>query len=456
MEGTPTTTTSSDGASRSDNCSRRQFRVLANSVQDQLTSPAAAPTGVTRSRSPVPGFYRSFEGRRGSAAKLTRDATKDGAGKGAERRAPRVVAGEAKEDRVEREIAPAPLRSARSYGDEMPAKFVASERRYRGESARERGIGGAGSISGSSAGAAHAAASAVMGKREVLSRCQDEDRPILLAQQVMRIEGTCGEGEGTDGADGCRTALMSAVAVVRVVLETRDAGCSCDRDQGSTNGGRCGVRGVIRVEAYLPDSSRTLAIRIKVPPTPAVATIKDETEGAASLTTSSGSNGVAEGTALAPEFAEIAAAGGHREKADGSISSGGNGANERGTTTQGEQQLFLREDGRWRELCRSRKQRRRALRKARIAEAERGLSETLSTVQKAKRLSDSATKEEDFDSKTGSSVRQHENNAFSMLLIRANVVVPVRRIHLGSGSWREAIGELVGCPNGQKLRTVSH
>ncbi|CAN0196546.1 unnamed protein product, partial [Ectocarpus sp. 13 AM-2016] len=51
--------------------------------------------------------------------------------------------------------------------------------------------------------------------------------------------------------------------------------------------------------------------------------------------------------------------------------------------------------------------------------------------------------------------RQQNNNAFSMLLVRANVVVPVRRLHLGSGSWREAIGELVGCPTGQELRALN-
>lgn len=50
--------------------------------------------------------------------------------------------------------------------------------------------------------------------------------------------------------------------------------------------------------------------------------------------------------------------------------------------------------------------------------------------------------------------RRRRNNAFSILLVRANTGVPVTRAELGSGSWREAIGELVGCPVDQKLSTV--
>lgn len=49
---------------------------------------------------------------------------------------------------------------------------------------------------------------------------------------------------------------------------------------------------------------------------------------------------------------------------------------------------------------------------------------------------------------------QRRNNAFSVLLVRANTSVPTTRVELGSGSWREAIGELVGCPEGNELTTV--
>lgn len=50
--------------------------------------------------------------------------------------------------------------------------------------------------------------------------------------------------------------------------------------------------------------------------------------------------------------------------------------------------------------------------------------------------------------------QRRRNNAFSILLVRANTSVPITRVDLGSGSWREAMGELVGCPDDEELTTV--
>lgn len=50
--------------------------------------------------------------------------------------------------------------------------------------------------------------------------------------------------------------------------------------------------------------------------------------------------------------------------------------------------------------------------------------------------------------------QRRRNNAFSVLLVRANTSVPTTRVDLESGSWREAIGELVGCPDDRELATV--
>lgn len=47
-----------------------------------------------------------------------------------------------------------------------------------------------------------------------------------------------------------------------------------------------------------------------------------------------------------------------------------------------------------------------------------------------------------------------KSNAFSILLVRANFNMPVRRVFLGSGSWRQITGEMVGSPSAQEMRKV--
>lgn len=47
-----------------------------------------------------------------------------------------------------------------------------------------------------------------------------------------------------------------------------------------------------------------------------------------------------------------------------------------------------------------------------------------------------------------------ESNAFNILLVKANFNMPVRRVFLGSGSWRQIIGEMVGSPSAQEIRKV--
>lgn len=428
----------------------RLFHVLDDSAQEQPTSSATKTIRgpAVKSRSHVPGFRRSFASklRRGSAATAPRYEVNAGADKSAERQAPEAIAGEKKKATVELEVYPAPLCSASGYGGGMSERagaFVASERRKRGEGFLERRGVEAGSRLRSFAGAPGAASSAIMGTGEALPLVHDEGRPLFLAQQVLRLEGTGHDGEGTVGTSECRAASMSVVAVVRAVLEPPDVTCTCDCGKDSRHEGRCEVRGVIRVEAYLPDSSLTLTLRIKVSPAPTVVT-----------------------TAINGTTAAV----------DGSDSNSAKGAPGYCTTKEKEQKLSLHVDSRRQEACRSRKQRRRALREARNAETERGLSDTLVAVQAATIVTMStsnsdprtqkgrpqnadgvsvpATKSRTFGSQTGSSQRQQQNDAFSMLVIRANVVVPVSRLYLGSGSWREAIGELVGCPDGQRLRTV--
>ncbi|CAM9852836.1 unnamed protein product [Scytosiphon promiscuus] len=438
---------------------------------------------LAKSRTQVPGFQRPFasKGRRESAVTTVHGAVNAGAGKSAERRAPKAMKGATKQGSVEQAVEPMPLRSASVRGAETSRRagvLVAPEHRYRGENSLERREVVAKTRSRILAGDhdAAAVAQAVTGTGGALPCMYDEDRPLLLEQQVLRLEGAGDQQEGTVAAGGRGTASMSVLAVVRVVLEAHDARCACGRDQDSRHEGRCEMRGVIRVEAYLPDSSVTLTLRIKVPPTPGAARRTTVSVDTAAVTSSR--KGSIIYTAATPLGTKVDATSDVQGKAaSGSDSNSAKEHRDRRATKDEDQQLSLHADARWQEMCQWRKRRRRALREACNAETERYLSELLTAgqhatinktsacdshprsqvgrSQNADGSSVSGMKKRAFGSQTECSQREQRSDAFSMLLIRANVVVPISRLHLGSGSWREAIGELVGCPDGQQLRTLS-
>lgn len=109
------------------------------------------------------------------------------------------------------------------------------------------------------------------------------------------------------------------------------------------------------------------------------------------------------------------------------------------------------------EECRSRTRQLQALKIKREAEVNRGELERCIVFQRAHTESSGAKTQS--EQPQGSRAdhpggEPRRSSAFSTLLIRANINVPIKRVDLGSGSWRETIGRLVGCPLGQDLRMV--
>ncbi|CAN0541184.1 unnamed protein product, partial [Ectocarpus sp. 12 AP-2014] len=372
------------------------------------------------------------------------------------------------------EVVPAPLRGVcvSRLSEGLGTGLVPSERRYRGEGFLERHGATWGSGSGS-----FACFTDVMHRR-----LNGDSRPTPLVQQVLRLERGHGNVDDKNrngssaGTTTATTRATSVVAVVRAVLEPASANtCDCDGTAGHEqddrddcgrreNEGRCEVRTVIRVEAYLPDSSTTLALRVKVPPSYFTSS-KTTVESDGTLPAEVHNNEGKEDQAMLPLRIKVATSscikGGAPVVAD---------------TECKERRQSLYADAEHKEECRLRKERRRACRGARNAEVRRGNVEMFAVVQGAigdvsKRTSSHTRSRkggmDNFEETPNPNgglhnrpdgegyQRQQHNNAFSMLLVRANVVVPVRRLHLGSGSWREAIEELVGCPPGQELRALN-
>lgn len=439
----------------------RRFNVLDNPVEHEQTTTTTTRAAAKKS-SHLFGFRRSFglqEGGRGSSAQAaasrgrTGDIAQDQPVEEGEGTTTRMITGY--------EVEPAPLR-ARGFGyglSEEGDSLVAFKRRYRGEGFLERRRPGLGSNS-------HVAAN--IKPDEKPRHTPDENRPTPLAQQVLRLN------DGGAAGDGTSSSSESVVAVVRAVLEPppkKKCDCGCALHSGKANQedgedfglrrnlGLCEVRGVVRVEAYLPSSSATLTLRVEVP-APAT-TSTPGVEGSA--TTETHRMGNADDDAVLPLRVTVPPTTRGKDFAAAPA-----GADKGGTAGAGEggscdRQVHAFADAGHEEECRSRKQQRRMLWEARAMEKRRGAAEMLAAVQEAIQSSLLTRKN------TGVTTQQHQslgsdtcahdsspklNNAFNMLLIRANVIVPVKRLNLTSGSWREAIEELVGCPPGQELRAV--
>lgn len=471
--GTTTTNSSSSLSSRGGHGAevvRRAFHILENDAQEETSGKPKTTRGSgSKNNGRVFGLRRSFGlpggGRESARITPAKDARNGAAGRMAKEKA----------------VEPAPLRSLSVARDGLlngSGTGVPFERRYRGEGLLERRCGSRSlartAVSAPSAGG--------VGAEEMPGQSHDDSQPTPLAQQVLRLGhgvGRPGGGNGSSVSSTKPTAASAMIAVVRVVLEERSTpkcDCDCALPPGADIKGahdrrreqeQCEVRGVVRVEAYLPSSSKTLTLRVRVQPVTTAAT--------------SGTNNAAEakGTTTADDpmlplpikvsTAASVKGGGAAQAADASDQG-------RRTTKLEEDQLLQLANARHKEECRSRKLQRRALREARDAEAGRtDAPESISPVQDAstgistcnpsegrqhqgepsaaKTAADNNYQAEVFDTLADGG-QQSQNHAFSMLLVRANAIVPIRRLHIWSGSWREAIGELVGCPRGQELRTV--
>lgn len=257
-------------------------------------------------------------------------------------------------------------------------------------------------------------------------------RPVLLRRVMPAVgkapferryrgEGPSERGSHTEGGSPSNTPLHLVhqvvrlgddAAIVRVVLErdvcckalhpTDPAGSTENRNRGdSQSSEECQVRCVVMAEAYLPGSSQTLTIRVRIPCN------RSETERSSSTN----------GEAVEDDATEC-------------------------ETPSGE-------------MCESRQRQRCALKESREAEARNGVREISTAVQEVGLRTQAYTGES--GERLHTQVMGNEkrvNNAFSILLVRANATVPVKRIDLGSGSWRDSVGELVGCPVGQELTSV--
>lgn len=211
------------------------------------------------------------------------------------------------------------------------------------------------------------------------------DKSSLLAQQVARFEG-------------------DTTAIVRVVLETPTT-CDVMHVTSSSCGTRCEpclARCVLRVEAYLTESSQCVSLRVRA------------------------SRGEGEANA---------------------------------NSTEG---LHAAHDHTVQKECVSRKRILQELREAREAEMKAYATETAIVVRESSTAAstkvwnernESGQSRVDFTC-VGDEGNARGNDAFSSLLIRANVGAPLGCILLGSGSWREVIAEAVGYPPGQELRAV--
>lgn len=439
----------------------RRFRVLDNPVElEQTTSTTTRP--ATRNSSQLFGFRRSFapqEGDRGSSTPPA--AARGGAEESSEH--PVVEGGEGATMGMVKghEVEPVPLR-ARDVCSGLPdgvGSLVPFERRYRGEGFQERRRPALGSFSHSVA---------TMGPERTSRKSHDEKQLTPLAQQVLRLE--YGEGAG----NSMSSSSESAVAVVRALLEPPlSKKCDCDRALHPGKGnleegglrrklGRCDVRGVVRVEAYLPSSSTTLTLRIQVP-TAAAASHRGAEDNASARAPRMGN---AKNNPVLPLRVKVSNPTSGEDCAAASAGANVCGPADAGEGRRYEEQYHTLADAGHEEECRSRKQQRRLLWEARATEARRGAAEMLAAVQEA---ASGICQDSLLAREKGGVASQHQslgvderanddqptpNNAFSMLLIRANAFMPIERLSLASGSWREAIGQLVGCPAGQELRAV--
>lgn len=442
----------------------RRFHVLDNAVEhDQTTTTTKRP--VSRNSGPLFGLHRSFglqEGGQGSPTLPA--AARSGAEASTEHQAVEGGQGVVTRTVTHHEVEPAPLRT-RGYRDGFPEEegsLMSFERRYRGEGFLERRGPGLGSYP-------HGVANTK--PERTARRLRDENRPTPLAQQVLRLE----DGRAAD--DGTSSSSESEIAVVRVVLEPPPAKkCDCDRalhpgkgnqedaeDIGlQRNLGLCEVRGVVRVEAYLPGSSTTLTLRVKAPATATASTRGIEGSAAAEK------KGIGNAKVL-PLRVKVSTTVRGKDSAAAPARADRGGTADAGEGRRCEKQLLALADAGHEEECRSRKQQRRLLWEACAAEARGGAAELLAAVQEAMNTSDISQGGLLSRKNAGVATEQHQSlgidkraddsqpklsNAFSMLLIRANVVVPIKRLSMASGSWREAIAQLVGCPPGQELRAV--
>lgn len=437
----------------------RRFHVLDNHVERERTTATTTTRSAARNSIQLFGFRPSLgqqEGGRGSTALPA--AARGGAGENTDNQA-------VGREHGARGVEPAPLR-ARGFNDGLPegiGLLMPFERRYRGEGFLERRGPELGSTS-------HGAATTKTDKAPRQS--PDENRPTPLAQQVLRLEDSGAAG------DGAGSSSESVVAVVRAVLEPPSTKkCDCDgalhpADKGNQGGGDfglrrnlglCEVRGVVRVEAYLPSSSTTLNLRVKVPAAATASALGIEGSAAAEAHGS----GTADDDSVLPLRVTVSTITRGEDSAAAPAKADMGGTADAGGGRCCEKQFHTLADAGHEEECRSRKRQRRVLLEARATEARRGTAEMLAAVQRAtggishgsllgrKNAGAISQQRQSLCSdKRASDSQPKQNNAFSMLLIRANVIAPMKRLSLTSGSWREAIGELVGCPPGQELRAV--
>lgn len=203
--------------------------------------------------------------------------------------------------------------------------------------------------------------------------------------------------------------LRGEVAMVRAVLEPPGA-CGVIHAEPSTaksKDGRCGddrarcnVRCMLQIEAYFPGNSKIMWIRCRIC-----------------------------SAALAP-------------------------AAVRGQSTpiEGDKHIAAA----LKEHCRLRQKDLDVIREMRKTEDEMGVQSMSSVIKQAtSRAASVGSSDDRHRRRNAHPVHQPGDNAFSSLIIRADVRVPVERIHLGNGSWKETVGDLIGCPRDVELRTVS-
>ena len=461
--------TKADNQGEQGSQSLRRFYVLdnpVNPVEHEQATPTTRPRA--RSSSPLFGFCPSFGlQERGRGSTTIHSPASGGAGENTKNQAFERAHGAVAGTGARHEVDPAPLR-ARGFRDVLPegvGLLMPFEHRYRGEGFLERRGPELGSNS-------HGAATFKPDKEPPQS--PNEHRPTPLAQQVLRLK------DSGVGGDGMGNSSEGVVAVVRAVLEPPPTEkCDCDGtlhpDRGNQDSGDddvgprrnlrlCEVRGVVRVEAYIPSSSTTLLLRVKVPSAANTSTLG--VEGSAATAEAYG-RGTGDDDSVLPLRVTVSTTTRGEDSAAAPAGADTGGTADIGGGRRCEKQFHTLTDTGHEEECRSRKQQRRMLSEARATEARRGAAEMLAAVQQATagvsqgsqlaRDNAGATTQQRQSLRSDKSAhdgQSKQNNAFSMLLIPANVFAPMERLSLTSGSWRESIGGLVGCPPGQELRAV--
>lgn len=210
--------------------------------------------------------------------------------------------------------------------------------------------------------------------------------PSPLAQQVLRL----------DGEVGIVTVALDPIAKCHSVHPERNAIVQKKpTGDGQDGTAQCEVRCIVRVEVYLPRSSKTLVLCTRVSSTSRV-------------------------------------------------------PNESRVVHSNESRQFVMEHE-----CHLRKRQRGALREALLVEEKTRAKDMSGVLEKSISFSKLPSGSEARPQISGVDPdNRRVNNAFSVLLVRADLRVPVERIQLGSGSWKEAVGALVGCPSDVELRTV--